>query len=505
MCASADGPRRPGPAGRRAGGSLRSQALRLGAANACVTAMRFLAPMAMVRLLDQEAFGLYRIFWLFGLSAVMIAPLGFPRSLLYLLPRSDAGQRRYYVYQTLLLTGLMALATALSTVPGSPLVKAGLRTGDQAVLLPVFLFCWVLTRILDFLPSAENRTGVQSVIIVTAEFLRQATVLGTALATRSLLATLYALTAFAVFKALLLLAYVLLRFGPPSRAFSWAQIREQTLFSVPMGLTYMLNNLRKNAEQWLAALLFSAQDYAVFVIGAMNIPVLAMLRQTLTHVTLPRMSAAHQAGEHELVFHYARSANLATTLACFPIAVYLMVFAHPVVELAFTGRYAAAAPVLQVYLLITLRQTTDMNNIMMLYNQKMFLFVTNIVLLGASVLTSYLCSLRLGMVGIAMGSAIVVYLQAVAVHWRISRTVGIPVARLQDWRGILCALGAALGAALAGLALADVLGYAAPLPRLAVSLPVMLVLYPALVAACGYGWTFKALLGRRAWRGPDAR
>ncbi|WP_342663743.1 lipopolysaccharide biosynthesis protein [Desulfovibrio inopinatus] len=483
--------------------SVRSQTLLLGAANSVVTLMRFCTPMAMVRLLDQEAFGVYRLFWLFGITAVMIAPLGIPRSLLYIIPRSDQNKRNYFIYQTLFLVGLLALLATLVAIPGSPFVKPELANGTQGYLLPVFIFCWVISQLLDFLPTAENRVGIQSAIITGSEFLRQVLLVGTAFVTRSFVDTLIALTIFSILKTLFLIGYVYFRFGLPTAWLNWADLKEQVSFGVPMGVIYMLNNLGKNAEQWLAALLFTTQDYAIFVVGAVNIPVLTMLRQTLTQVTLPKMSKAHFNKDYKRVLYLAQSANFAVAIAYFPIIMYLLCFAHSIVEIAFTDKYIQSTQILQVYLLIYGRRALDMKNILMLYKQQKFLLRVNIILVVLSIAISLFASLLFGIVGIAMGSVIAAYIQVVIVYRRVSQCVGVPISKLQDWKGFLFAFVSAALAAGGGMWVVEFFALEQPLVRIGVSFVIVLALYPLLLMASGYGWVFKVLLGKGAWRNAE--
>ncbi len=81
--------------------STRKQILSLGAANAISAGLQFVLPVVLVRLIDQDSFGLYKLFWLLVNSVMLFAPLGMTRSLHFFLPRSSVEQRNLFVNQTI--------------------------------------------------------------------------------------------------------------------------------------------------------------------------------------------------------------------------------------------------------------------------------------------------------------------------------------------------------------------------------------------------------------------
>ncbi|MGH8737623.1 MAG: hypothetical protein ACREVC_09730, partial [Burkholderiales bacterium] len=75
---------------------LGQRALSLGAANAFEFALQFLLPVVLVRCLDTEAFGQYRLLWLVVATIVGLGALDMPASLYYFLPRSGTDAKRLY-------------------------------------------------------------------------------------------------------------------------------------------------------------------------------------------------------------------------------------------------------------------------------------------------------------------------------------------------------------------------------------------------------------------------
>src|SRR5262249_56245109 len=78
---------------------LGRRALALGVAKAFDFAVQFLLPVVLVRFLDADAFGQYRLLWLAVGTVMAVATLDLPASLYYFLPRSDPAARRLYISQ----------------------------------------------------------------------------------------------------------------------------------------------------------------------------------------------------------------------------------------------------------------------------------------------------------------------------------------------------------------------------------------------------------------------
>src|SRR5258708_37253550 len=90
--------------------TLGRRALSLGAANAFDYALQFLLPVVLVRCLEPDAFGQYRLLWLAAGTVMAIVTQAMAGSLYYFLPRSDAVAKRLYITQTLVFLSAAALA-----------------------------------------------------------------------------------------------------------------------------------------------------------------------------------------------------------------------------------------------------------------------------------------------------------------------------------------------------------------------------------------------------------
>ena len=113
------------------GKGLKRRAFSLGAANAINCALQLLLPVVLVRYLDREVFGEYRLLWLAVGTIMAVAPVDVPDSLYYFLPRSEQMLKRLYVNQTLLFLAAVGLVSGWAVKHPAWTVIRGVTCGGQ--------------------------------------------------------------------------------------------------------------------------------------------------------------------------------------------------------------------------------------------------------------------------------------------------------------------------------------------------------------------------------------
>jgi O-antigen/teichoic acid export membrane protein len=238
--------------------STRSQVFSLGKALAFQNALGILVPIVLVRLIDVTQYGQYRLFWLIAGTVMLIAPLGMPRSLMYFLPRSTPAEKRIYVYQVFLFLIIAASLSAMIVGPWNPLLSEKLRNiVTPGIIVPTFVFFWVLSSMIDVLPNADLNIRWQSLIIIFLSITRVATVLGAAMWKKDIKAVFLALVAFSILKALILLYYSVRHHGWIPLRLDWKMMWGQLCYAVPFGLANIAYTFRRQAEMWVVAIIFS--------------------------------------------------------------------------------------------------------------------------------------------------------------------------------------------------------------------------------------------------------
>ena len=425
------------------------RALTLGAANVIEFAIQFLLPVVLVRCLDAEAFGQYRLLWLAAGTVLAVATMAMPHSLYYFLPRSEAEAKRLYVNQTLVFLVVAGLVSAWAVSAWNPWLPGKLRgLAQHEAVVPAFILLWVVSAMLDLLPAAEERVRWQAKTTVGLAALRAVLLSLVAFLTRELAPVLLVLLAFVAFKVALLLVYVARFHGLHGPVLRWRAFVDQLRYAAPLGAAGALYGLRVQADQWVVAALFPLGMFASFSIAAVLGTLMHLCRQSVNYAFLPTMSRRQATGDVTGMLALNSRGNIMVGALAFPLFAFVFVFAEELVTLVYTATYLDAAAVMRVYIIGIVAFAVELSVITMLLRQAVFVMAVNAAALILAVALNWVAAVQIGLTGAAVGSVIVIYLDRFATLRRISLLTGVPIRRLQNWKTIallgLCAAVAAV-------------------------------------------------------------
>ena len=458
---------------------LKRRALSLGAVKAFDHAMHFLLPIVLVRSLDAQTFGEYRLLWLAVGTLMVMASLNMGGGLYYFVPRSEPKKKRLYIHQTLLYFVFAGAVCTWLVSPWNPLLpEAGRQLEAYGALVPVFVGLWFVASLLDYLPTVEERIRLQAYATVSVSLLRTAMVGLGAWFTGSLEVILWLLLVLVLIKLAMLTGYIHRRHGLGRPWFSRKLFAGQLRHCAPFGLSGGLYALRGQADQWIAASLFALSSFAAFSIAALVGQVVHIFRHSVMEAFLPSMSRLHAAGDLNGMMEMNRRGNVIVGMLLYPLLALAFAFAGEIVTIVYTAAYLEAAPVMRVYIAGMAVMVIEMGSITLLLREGAFALRTNAVALAFSLAVSWTGALLLGLPGAALGSVLAVYLDRAILLRRVSQRTGIPFARIQDWRALGASLaGAALCAALAWVLVHRFLPEAAPLARVAAGAAILAAAY----------------------------
>jgi O-antigen/teichoic acid export membrane protein len=461
---------------------LKRRALSLGAVKAFDHAMHFLLPIVLVRSLDAAAFGEYRLLWLAVATLMALANLNMGGGLYFFVPRSDRVRKRLYIHQTLLYFALAGTACTWLVSPWNPLLpEAADPLQAYGALVPAFVGLWFLASLLDFLPTIDERIRLQAYATVSLSVLRTAMVAAGAWFTGSLEVVLWLLLALVLVKLGMLLAYVHRHHGLGRPWFDRALFAGQFRHCAPFGLSGALYALRSQADQWIAASLFALTSFAAFSIAALVGQVVQIFRHSVLEAFLPSMSRMHAAGDLSGMMEMNKRGNVIVGALLFPLLALAFAFAEELVTIVYTATYVEAAPVMRVYIVAMAAMVIEMGSIVLLLRDGSFALRVTAAALALSVAVSWSAAHVVGLPGAAAGSVLAIYLERVVMLRRISRQIGVPFSRVQDWRALGWSLAsAAASAALAGLVVQQYLAQSAPLLRVVAGAALVAAAYSAL-------------------------
>ncbi len=432
--------------------SLRSQSASILFAKWISFLLAFIFPLILVRTLNLDRVGLFReIFQLAG-NLAAILPLGFSLSAYYYLAREE--RRKSTVFNIVLFNLAMGALgfVVLTFFPG--LLNAIFRNDELtsfAPLIGVLVWLWIFSTMLETVALANQETKLATMLIIGSQFSKTVLMIAAVWIFASVKALVYAAIIQTGLQTLVLLYYLKIRFPRYWRSFDAKFFREHLAYALPFGLAGLLWTLQSDIHNYFVAHRFSEEEYAIYAYGCFQIPLIAMLSDSVTAVLIPRMSQLNRDGKTREMLELTVRAAQKLSFFFFPLYAFLFITAHEFITTLFTAKFEQSVPIFLVNLTLLpfyitvldplTRAFKELGRILLAFRVAVF-----IVLIAALTYGIRSFSLR-GMVGIVVAATI---FESIFLSGTIAYRIGVRGTDLHLLKGVGKT---AVAAAIAGIAL----------------------------------------------------
>jgi O-antigen/teichoic acid export membrane protein len=332
--------------------SLKSQSAWLLFAKTVGFVFSFLLPLLVVRFLTQEKVGVYRQVFQVIATSIAILPLGVSMSAYYFLSRETA-RRSSAVLNILIFNFLIGGAACLALFVYPQILGNIFRSEEITQLAPkigVVIWLWIFSAFLETVAVANQEARAGSAFIILAQFTKTLLMTSAVILFATVEAFVYAAMIQAALQTLVLIVYLNARFPRLWTSFDFKFFREQLFYALPFGFAGLLWTLQTDIHNYFVGYRFSVADFAVYAYGCFQIPLIAMLSESVTSVMIPRMSRLQAENDKREMIRLTVRAMQKLAFFYFPIYVFLIITAHTFVVTLFTRNYAASVPVFMINL-----------------------------------------------------------------------------------------------------------------------------------------------------------
>jgi O-antigen/teichoic acid export membrane protein len=161
---------------------------------------------------------------------------------------------------------------------------------------------------------------------------------------------MYAAIIQAALQTVILLFYLKSRFSGFWLEFDWRFFREQMFYATPFGLAGILWTLQTDIHTYFVGNRFSAAEYAIYMYGCSQLPLISMLGESAGVVLISRMSELQASGDKRGIVTLTARAMQKLSFFYFPAYVFLFVTASVFITTLFTDKFAASVPIFLVNL-----------------------------------------------------------------------------------------------------------------------------------------------------------
>ena len=332
--------------------SLREQSAWLLIAKIIGFACSFFLPLLIVRYLSLADVGHYRESFQVITNAVVILPLGFSMSAYYFLARET--ERRGAAILNILLFNFIVGGAACLGLFLFPQILGNIFGNDELTRLApkigVVIWIWIFSTFLETVAIANQEARTATAFIVLASFSKTLLMGAAIFAFANVESFIWAAMIQGIIQTAILLNYLRSRFPGFWKKFDPAFFREQMVYAIPFGLTGILWIAQNDIHNYFVGHKFSSSDFAIYSYGCFEVPLIAMLSESVASVLIPRMNALQLAGNKEEMIRLTARAMQKLAFFYFPIYIFLLITAHTFIVTLFTQQYEASVPVFVVNL-----------------------------------------------------------------------------------------------------------------------------------------------------------
>ena len=178
----------------------------------------------------------------------------------------------------------------------------------------------------------------------------------------------------------------------------------------PLGIASILGIALYSTDGYMVSAMLDVEQYAVYKNGAFQIPFISSIYGAVTAILLPDVSKYFFQRDFNQILNLKKKVIANTAMLIFPIVVFCIVFAEPLVITYLSEKYAASYPIFMVYNLMLLARFTSYDDLFVASNNNSKMPKIYLIALIANMVLNYFLIQWIGPLGAAIASVISFYI-----------------------------------------------------------------------------------------------
>jgi O-antigen/teichoic acid export membrane protein len=234
---------------------------------------------------------------------------------------------------------------------------------------------------------------------------------------------------------------------------TWSSIKAQLAFAVPLGLASLVGTVSLSLDQVLVSARCSPDVFAVYAVGAIEIPLVGMITGSITSVVMVDYARFYREARIDEIVMLIHRAMTKSAMLLLPIMVFLFCVAPDLMCFLFGERYRDSSAPFRVYLLLLPMRTITFGAVLQATGKSHHILISSTFGLATNAALGWFAIGWIGPVGAAWASVITTYLVCVLYLMKaIGSTLHVSVCKLFPWMELLKQMAATIIPGIATLA-----------------------------------------------------
>lgn len=213
-------------------------------------------------------------------------------------------------------------------------------------------------------------------------------------------------------------------------------LKDQVRYSLPLGLSMNVLELSRYVDKLVVSNQSSAEDYAMYTRGAMEIPVIGIIANTLDNLHMPNFVRYYKENNiSELMSVWHTSVRFMAAFI-YPCCLFLIVSAPLLIPAIFSDKYIGSVIIFQAYTIGMLSRISTFDIILRVIGKTKIILVAALMSIVVNIALTYGLMALWGLIGAPIATVITLffmrltYLIAITHHFKIKLSQVFPWASL---------------------------------------------------------------------------
>ncbi len=227
-----------------------------------------------------------------------------------------------------------------------------------------------------------------------------------------------------------------------------SHLKEILIYTFPLVFGHISAILSRQIDKFIIASNFTPEIYAIYGVGAKELPVVPLITSSFVSVSFPEISKLYDAGKKTDIAKLVNDVIKSTAIFVLPVFSYLLFFSNEFIVILFSEKYVESAEIFRIYIFfLPVRILLYSPILSALGKQKIYMFIS-LIDLALNFSLGLLLLKIIGLKGPAMAVVLSTYIETLLMLYFILKTLEIKLWDIFPARFLISVLAISLSIAI---------------------------------------------------------
>lgn len=389
--------------------------------------------MLAARIMAQNSFGTYKqMLLIFGFISGIVSA-GLATSVSYYYKNISMERQKALVANSFVISFVISLIPAITLVVFRNVIARQFNNSSLSEYMPILAIYFFIITFFTFFENlfiSQEKAKTLSIVNILYTIV-YCLIVGLIIYLRqTVFLILFSMAIIELLRAMVLLIIHIHSKGITFHI-DWIFLKEQLIYCIPLGLTYLLQNMNVYLDKLLISSYVTPETYGIYANGTAEIPFIGWFTLSVVTVALPTMSYMYNAENNKTgMFQLWGKLTKNTAIFLYPVFWVLLFYSQGYIDFLYSKKFVESVPIFIIFLMKLPLACTVFGNILIIMNRKKYIVYNMTLGILINVVLNYILINRFGMIGATTAAAVTQYILVILQLIQINRFSGIKFSKL---------------------------------------------------------------------------